>query len=62
MKLYVRSNDNNMTRDTYRLDEIKYRIDTAVQTTMFDNPSADAQDLCIDIQTRLYEQFDIDSF
>ena len=63
MKKYVKSSDDDrLSRTSYRLDDIKYRIDTAVQTTMYKYSDDEAaMNICLDLQTKLYEQFGIDS-
>ena len=62
MKRCIKSSDDRLSSTSYRLDDIKYKIDTAVQVTMYEH-SADeaAMNICLDLQTKLYEQFGIDS-
>ena len=63
MKRYVKSSDGWLNRTSFRLDDIKYKIDTAVQVTMYEHGDDEAaMDVCLDLQTKLYEQFGIDSF
>lgn len=43
--------------ELYRVDEIKYRIDTVIQTFML---LEDADwEMLLDLQARLYEEFEI---
>lgn len=45
----------------YGKDEIKYKIDTACQTSMYENSDRKDQtwDIILDLQRKLYEQFDL---
>lgn len=45
----------------YSKDEIKYKIDTACQTSMYENSDRKDQawDIILDLQRKLYEQFDL---
>lgn len=42
----------------YRNDEIKYKIDTAIQMTMFEN-NKEKWDVLLEVQTKLYEEFEL---
>ena len=44
----------------YRKDEIKYKIDTVCQMSMYKNEHKEQTwDIILDLQRELYEQFDI---
>lgn len=43
---------------TYRLDEIKYNIDTAIQRSMFETDK-EKWNIIMEVQSRLYEEFGI---
>lgn len=43
----------------YRIDEIKYRIDTAIQRTMYENNEEEWESI-IKVQSYLYEEFGIE--
>lgn len=40
----------------YRNDEIKYKIDTAVQMVMFENEE-EKWDVLLEVQAKLYDEF-----
>lgn len=42
----------------YRIDEIKYNIDTAIQKSMFENDEEN-WNIILEVQNRLYEEFGI---
>ena len=48
-----------MSDSQYRIDEIKYNIDTAIQKNMFETEE-DKQKIILEVQSRLYEEFGID--
>ena len=48
-----------MDNSFYRADEIKYKIDTAIQLSMYYSDK-EVWDALLEAQTRLYEQFGID--
>lgn len=43
----------------YRIDEIKYNIDTAIQKSMYETDE-EKWDAILEVQSRLYEEFGID--
>ena len=43
----------------YRIDEIKYRIDTAIQRTMYEN-NEEEWEYIMKVQSYLYEEFGIE--
>ena len=43
----------------YRINEIKYKIDTVIQTSMF-KTNKENWKIILDIQNKLYEKFDIE--
>ena len=43
----------------YRIDEIKYRIDTAIQRTMYENNEEEWESI-MKVQSYLYEEFGIE--
>lgn len=43
----------------YRIDEIKYKIDTAVQRTMYENNKEEWESI-MKVQCYLYEEFEIE--
>ncbi len=50
-------------RSTYTLSEIKYNIDTVIQTAMYNylkNGRGIKDEDLLDLQSRLYEEFGID--
>ena len=49
----------NMSDSQYRIDEIKYNIDTAIQKSMFETEE-DKWKIILEVQSRLYEEFGID--
>ena len=48
-----------MSGSQYRIDEIKYNIDTAIQESMFETDE-DKWKIILEVQSRLYEEFGID--
>ena len=48
-----------MDASMYRLDSIKYNIDTAIQLSMYFNDK-ETWEVISDVQSRLYEQFGIE--
>lgn len=51
----------NLIDGMYRKDEIKYKIDTACQTSMYENSEHKDKtwDVVLDLQRKLYEEFDL---
>ena len=47
-----------MSDSQYRIDEIKYNIDTAIQRSMFETDKDDWK-IIQEVQSRLYEEFGI---
>ena len=43
----------------YRVDEIKYKIDTAIQRTMYENDE-EKWEAIMEVQSYLYEEFGIE--
>ena len=50
-----------MSDSQYRIDEIKYNIDTAIQKSMFETKE-DKWKIILEVQSRLYEEFGIDEW
>ena len=48
-----------MDNSFYRVDEIKYKIDTAIQLSMYYSDK-EVWDTLLEAQARLYEQFGIE--
>lgn len=63
----IKKNDNQnkevlyVMDGMYRKDEIKYKIDTACQMVMYENSNCKDQTwkTILDLQRKLYEQFDL---
>ena len=49
-----------MDNSFYRADEIKYKIDTAIQLSMYYS-NKEVWDALLEAQSRLYEQFGIEN-
>ena len=50
-----------MSGSQYRIDEIKYNIDTAIQKSMLETEE-DKWKIILEVQSRLYEEFGIDEW
>ena len=50
-----------MSDSQYRIDEIKYNIDAAIQKSMFETEE-DKWKIILEVQSRLYEEFGIDEW
>lgn len=48
-----------MNLGQYRVDEIKYRVDTAIQRTMYENDKENWE-VIMKVQSYLYEEFGIE--
>lgn len=48
-----------MSDSQYRIDEIKYNIDTSIQKSMLETEE-DKWKIILEVQSRLYEEFGID--
>ena len=48
-----------MSDSQYRIDEIKYNIDTVIQKSLFETEE-DKWKIILEVQSRLYEEFGID--
>lgn len=48
-----------MNKGMYRNDEIKYKIDTCVQQSMYEN-NKELWKVILELQTKLYDEFGID--
>ena len=49
-------NDDKYKDGIYRVDEIKYKIDIAIQKSMFENDEVN-WNIILEVQSRLYEEF-----
>lgn len=45
----------------YRIDEIKYNIDTAIQKSMYETDE-EKWDAILEVQSKLYEEFGVDGW
>jgi hypothetical protein len=50
--------EDNMTDSQYGIDEIKYNIDTVIQSSMFETDEENWK-IILEVQSRLYEEFGI---
>lgn len=50
----------NMSDSQYRIDEIKYNIDVAIQRSMYETDKIEEWKIIQEVRSRLYEEFGID--
>jgi hypothetical protein len=55
----IRKGEEIMNNSWFNAEEIKYKIDTAIQLSMYYSDK-EVWDALLEAQTRLYEQFGID--